>query len=552
MKYFAEKCALIGIVMLLLPSTLASQSLPKIISDKQTIQDNYLPDFSFAGYHNGEKPLPKVGGTIILATDFGVIANDVLDDSKALKNAMIAANNVKGSVILQLPAGRIILSDILYIERSHFVLRGTGVGEGGTELFYPRPMMYLENPNGLAELREYLLEFDKRQIEKENNIDLLFSQYSWSGGYIWTQVPGERVKSYLGKYDTPQTVLAKAIKGNRGAHTIEVADIQGLKVGDVVELQLFNKDGEKGELISDLYKNTNVKPGSHHWQFPNLPIVKQQVEILEIAKNKVTIKTPLTMSIKPSYKAQLVTWKHLDEVGIEHLRITFPDTPRVAHHLEQGYNGIFLTRVFNSWVKDVVIHNAESGILTEEIANVTIKDIVTKGNNIAHYTVAMAAVTNVLVSNLKVYNNAVHPLSFNTFSTKNVYHNCEVFVNPVLDQHSGANHQNLFDNITVHLNPLEDNSYPLFAGGGASYWKPSHGAYSTFWNLNVQVESRLNEAMPLKLNGMNDGPFVRIIGVYGNGNYQVDYKPNAYIEFENKSIETMPSLYDYQLKKRLN
>ena len=552
MNYFAEKCALIGLVMLLLPSTLASQSLPKIISDKQTIQDNYLPDFSFAGYHNGEKPLPKVGGTIILATDFGVTANDVLDDSKALKNAMIAANNVKGSVILQLPAGRIILSDILYIERSHFVLRGTGVGEGGTELFYPRPMMYLENPNGLAELREYLLEFDKRQIEKENNIDLLFSQYSWSGGYIWTQVPGERVKSYLGKYDTPQTVLAKAIKGNRGAHTIEVADIQGLKVGDVVELQLFNKDGEKGELISDLYKNTNVKPGSHHWQFPNLPIVKQQLEILEIAKNKVTIKTPLTMSIKPSYKAQLVTWKHLDEVGIEHLRITFPDTPRVAHHLEQGYNGIFLTRVFNSWVKDVVIHNAESGILTEEIANVTIKDIVTKGNNIAHYTVAMAAVTNVLVSNLKVYNNAVHPLSFNTFSTKNVYHNCEVFVNPVLDQHSGANHQNLFDNITVHLNPLEDNSYPLFAGGGASYWKPSHGAYSTFWNLNVQVESRLNEAMPLKLNGMNDGPFVRIIGVYGNGNYQVDYKPNAYIEFENKSIETMPSLYDYQLKKRLN
>ena len=552
MNYFAEKCALIGLVMLLLPSTLASQSLPKIISDKQTIQDNYLPDFSFAGYHNGEKPLPKVGGTIILATDFGVTANDVLDDSKALKNAMIAANNVKGSVILQLPAGRIILSDILYIERSHFVLRGTGVGEGGTELFYPRPMMYLENPNGLAELREYLLEFDKRQIENENNIDLLFSQYSWSGGYIWTQVPGERVKSYLGKYDTPQTVLAKAIKGNRGAHTIEVADIQGLKVGDVVELQLFNKDGEKGELISDLYKNTNVKPGSHHWQFPNLPIVKQQVEILEIAKNKVTIKTPLTMSIKPSYKAQLVTWKHLDEVGIEHLRITFPDTPRVAHHLEQGYNGIFLTRVFNSWVKDVVIHNAESGILTEEIANVTIKDIVTKGNNIAHYTVAMAAVTNVLVSNLKVYNNAVHPLSFNTFSTKNVYHNCEVFVNPVLDQHSGANHQNLFDNITVHLNPLEDNSYPLFAGGGASYWKPSHGAYSTFWNLNVQVESRLNEAMPLKLNGMNDGPFVRIIGVYGNGNYQVDYKPNAYIEFENKSIETMPSLYDYQLKKRLN
>src|SRR5690606_12990270 len=153
--------------------------------------------------------------------------------------------------------------------------------------------------------------------------------------------------------------------------------------------------------------------------------------------------------IKPSYEAQMVTWNYLEEVGIEHFRITFPDTPRVAHHVEQGYNGIFLTRIFNSWVQDVVIHNAESGILTEEIANVTIKDIVTEGTNMAHYTVAMAAVHNVLVNNLKVYNNAVHPLSFNTFSTKNVYQNCEVFVNPVLDQHSGANHQNLFDNIMV-------------------------------------------------------------------------------------------------------
>jgi hypothetical protein len=239
-------------------------------------------------------------------------------------------------------------------------------------------------------------------------------------------------------------------------------------------------------------------------------------------------------------------------VGIEHLSIRFPDTPRVAHHVEQGYNGIFLTRVFNSWVQDVVTNNAESGILTEEIANVTIKDIVTKGNNMAHYTVAMAAVHHVLVNNLKVYNNVVHPLSFNTFSTKNVYQNCEVFLNPVLDQHSGANHQNLFDNIIVHLNPLQDHSYPLFAGGGAPYWKPSHGAYSTFWNLNVQVESKLDVPKPLKLDGMNDGPYARIIGVHGNGNYEVNYQPNAYIELVNTSLDNIPSLYDYQLKKRLN
>lgn len=76
---------------------------------------------------------------------------------------------------------------------------------------------------------------------------------------------------------------------------------------------------------------------------------------------KITIKSPLTISIKPSYNTQLVEWKHLEEVGIEQLKISFPDAPRVAHHVEPVFNGIFLTRVFNSWVKDEVIHNADIG-----------------------------------------------------------------------------------------------------------------------------------------------------------------------------------------------
>ena len=202
-------------------------------------------------------------------------------------------------------------------------------------------------------------------------------------------------------------------------------------------------------------------------------------------------------------------------------------------------------------MKDVEITNADSGILTEEIANVTIKDIVTNGSNLAHYTVAMAGVHNVLVHNLKVYNEAVHPLSFNTFSTKNVYQNCEVFVKPVLDQHSGVNHQNLFDNITVHLSVREDNSYPLFAGGGAGYWKPSHGAFSTFWNINVQVLNKHNMNNVILLNGMLDGPFANLIAVHGNKNFEIVYEPKSHIELLNSSVSQIPSLYNYQLQERL-
>jgi len=529
-----------------------AQKLPKILTAKSIDNSNYLPDFSFAGYHNGEVEIPMSFGKIINASDYGVIANDGLDDSKALKKAIDVASKIEGKVTLQLPAGRLILSDILYLQRSHFVFRGTGTGDNGTEIYCPRPLMYVKDPESLQELREYLIEFDKRQREKENNIDLPFSQYAWSGGFIWTKIPEVRVKSYLQKYEKPYDVVAKVSNAKRGEFSFKVSETKNIKVGDIVELQLFNKNGEQGEIISDLYKNQTDKIGGHHWNFPDLPLVKQQVEITAIKSNNVTIKSPLTIDVKPSYKAQLVLWKHLEEVGIEHLKITFPEAPRVAHHVEPGYNGIYLTRVFNSWVNDVVIENADSGVLSEEIANVTIKNITTKGKNMAHYTVAMSGTYNVLAEGIKVYNKAVHPLSFNTLATKSVYLDCEVFVDPILDQHSGANHQNLFDNIKVHVSPNNDNSYPLFAGGGAGYWKPSHGAFSTFWNIKINILDHLNSEKPIVLNGMKDGPFARVVGVTGNHKFEVSYEPMSYIEYVNQSLENVPSLYKYQLKQRLN
>ncbi|MGB5417360.1 hypothetical protein [Algibacter sp.] len=547
---FKIRAIVVWICIVLASTNMYAQSSPEILFNKKIAQKNYLPDFSYAGYHNGEIAFPDKDGKVINATDYGVIPDDGLDDSKAIIKAIEAASKMEGNIILQLPAGRLIVSDILYLERSHFVLRGAGTGEGGTEIYCPRPLMYVENPEVLKELREYLLEFDKRQIEKENNIDLPFSQYAWAGGFIWTKVPGVRVKSYLQKYEMPYDIVAKVSKGKQGELSFNVSEVKNLKVGDVVELQLFNKDGETGEIIDDLYKNQDVIIGSHHWNFSDLPLVRQQVVIKHISKNKVTINSPLTVDIKSNYHGQLVVWKHLEEVGIEHLKITFPKAPRVAHHVEPGFNAIYLTRVFNSWVNNVIIENADSGVLSEEIANVTIKDVTTTGENFAHYTVMMQGTYNVLAQGIKVYNKAVHPLSFNTFSTKSVYLDCEVFVDPILDQHSGANHQNLFDNTKVYLTPNKVGSYPLFAGGGAGYWKPSHGAYSTFWNTQVTVLGGLDANESILLNGMKDGPFARIIGVNGNQNFKVEYEPKAYKELINKEMQKVPSLYKYQLNQR--
>ena len=91
----------------------------------------------------------------------------------------------------------------------------------------------------------------------------------------------------------------------------------------------------------------------------------------------------------------------------------------------------------------------------------------------------------------------------------------------------------------------------MFSGGGAGYWKPSHGAYSTFWNLNVHVLSKLDSKNPLVLNGIEDGPYAYLIGVNGNTIFKIDYEPHSYQEYINKSLDIVPSLYEYQLRQRL-
>ncbi|MCV9387299.1 glycoside hydrolase family 55 protein [Reichenbachiella ulvae] len=525
--------------------------LPQILTQSSVQKEHYLPDFSYAGYHFSEEEIPfQTEAEVINVSDFGAIPDDGLDDSRALRQAMETAHQTEGKVRVVFPAGRFILSEVLYIRRSDLVLSGAGSGSGGTTLYYPRPMRYFEDPEALAELREYLVELDKRQREPENNLDLPFSQYAWSGGMIWVQVEGARVKSYLDKYDEAPHVLAELSAGQRGQHWIKASSTQGLKVGDVALIEWYNPEGKEGSLIEELYDGAKLKVGSHHWNYPDHALVIQQVQIEEVKKGSFRIKDPLLHDIRVGWNPKLVEWKHLEEVGIEHFNIEFPMAPNIAHHVEDGYNAIYLTNLFNGWVTDVKIKNADSGILTEQISNVTIDNIETTGEKMAHYSVSMGSVHNVFVSNLHVRNRVKHPLSFNTHATKSVYSNCFVYQEPVLDQHSGANHQNLFDNITVYVDLNGQQSYPLFAGGGAGYWKPSHGAFTTFWNVKVNFLNGFDQEEEVTLDGMKDGPSARLVGVHANRPIKIQYGPQPYIAATNQELRKVPSLFTYQLLQR--
>jgi hypothetical protein len=159
----------------------------------------------------------------------------------------------------------------------------------------------------------------------------------------------------------------------------------------------------------------------------------------------------------------------------------------------------------------------------------------------------------VLVEDLTVFNPTRHTATFNTQSTKSVYKNAVLYNEPVLDQHAGSNHQNLFDNLTVHISPTFEKGrwrYPLFDGSGAGYWQPGHGAFNTTYNLKVVVDGGPQADESVLLEALAEGPDARIIGIYGNRAFSLDYRPAPVIRALNSTLDK-PSLYDWQLGNRM-
>ncbi len=527
--------------------------LPKLLSVETITNTNFLPDFSFAGYRNARVELPETGGTLINVDDFGAEANDGQDDSRAVLGAIAHASKLAGPVIVRFSPGRYRITEILKIERSNVVLQGAGSGQGGTLLHFPRPLNQIDKSTALDELRHYIVKLDKRQKEPDMNLNEYFSEYSWSGGFIWVQKPGVRTAPYLVEYDPAIEKLADIEAGVRGHQKIVVSESAKVNPGDIVQVQWLNRSGPDAGIVKALYGSEADSAGSHHWSFPERPLVRQTSRVLAVAGDTVKLADPLLHDVNDSIPAQVATWDGLQQVGIEDLHLEFPDSPYFGHHMERGYNGIYFTSAFDSWARNVRITNADSGILSYNSANLTYRNITSDGTRKAHYAVHLGNVHNVLAENITIMNPVLHSLTFNTQATKCVYKNAEVFGTPTLDQHAGANHQNLFDNVTLHMQATRSREGPVvpaFAGSGAGYWQPGHGSFNTTWNLRVVISGGAYSDEIVTVQGLDEGPMARIIGLHGNRTFKLDYRPEPYVELLNQAVAAVPSLYDYQKKQR--
>ena len=107
---------------------------PTVLAQQpDALEEVYIPDFSWAGYRYGESQPDTRGWTMIDVAQHGILADDGIDDTRALNELLQTLNGSEEPVVLQFGPGRYELSDIVHINRSRIVLRGAGGGNGGTE-----------------------------------------------------------------------------------------------------------------------------------------------------------------------------------------------------------------------------------------------------------------------------------------------------------------------------------------------------------------------------------------------------------------------------------
>ncbi|HET6410090.1 MAG TPA: glycosyl hydrolase family 28-related protein, partial [Chthoniobacteraceae bacterium] len=110
--------------------------------------DKFLQDFSYAGYHRGDKEVPRITSPVFDVTSYGADATGVNDSTAAIQRAIDEAGAQGGGVVF-LPSGTFRVSPqgtdnwALRIRQGNTVLRGAGRDK--TFLFNASYMMRLKS-----------------------------------------------------------------------------------------------------------------------------------------------------------------------------------------------------------------------------------------------------------------------------------------------------------------------------------------------------------------------------------------------------------------------
>lgn len=316
-------------------------------------QDKLIQDFSYAGYHQSDVPIPQTKGLVFDAVaGFGADSTGTTDSTSSIQKAIDQAS-LKGGVVY-LRAGTFKITPqagqnyALRIAANNVVLRGAGKDK--TFLF-----------NDSYEMRS-------KQI--------LLIQGS---GPDWHTKPD----------GSPETLLTRDLL--TPTTLIPVASVAGFQVGDWITLRADATDAFAAEHhMADLWDGKGDALGGVMFQ--------RRITAIDAANNTLSIDVPLRYYLKMRDHARVhKTGVQVEEVGVESLSVGNREHPGTTGWTEDDYqkaenssyaihgaNAITFERARNCWMRDVAsyhpsvntspTHILSNGILLHQCRGVTVEN----------------------------------------------------------------------------------------------------------------------------------------------------------------------------------
>jgi hypothetical protein len=308
-------------------------------------------------------------------------------------------------------------------------------------------------------------------------------------------------------------------------------------VGDEVRLEL--RDDEEQSLATYLYQ---ADPGPIDNLSRTRASFVARVRHVDAKSNQIKLDRPLMTDVQLRWSPQLyVARSSVEEVGIERLTFEFPNIPYDGHFTELGNNAIALSGTRNCWIRDVQIHNCDSGIFVSGI-NTSVSQILFTSERscepsrqaTGHHGITLGGQDN-LLSDFDYQTRFMHDITVSRGSSGNVAMRGRG-VDLCFDHHRYAPHANLFTEID-----LGEGTRMFQSGGGAALGRHS-AAWETFWG----IASRTTQSWP---NGW--GPdAMNLVGLPGAPPAVTDpsgrwFEPQEVTEIQPRN------LYTAQLARRL-
>jgi len=565
-------------------SSFAQQEASIFATFKKNSNKCNLPDFSYAGYHYGELPIPVITDHIINVTQNGIKSNTMKDQTKEVQQ-LIDKVGASGGGVLYFPKGVYYFNmnprekQFLQINYSNIVLRGEVNDKNGTVFFDGNP---LTQDDASPWLSPALIQTAKNLQDSKSFWGIDYPKNEGNHSEIISTKAG----TVNGEIQQAQ-ILTQIIKNaKKGERTLYLKSTEHLKLNDYILLGLFNSD-TTGTLIKNI-----ISPVQKFYDFEvsaksagpdSAPSYQWLVQIEDIGKNKITLKQPLRRDFDLKYGPVLAKAEMLTEIGIENIHIKSAWAGYYCHHgcegssayqsheMDYGWNAINFCRVANGWIKNVTLENFTSPIYLLDSRNVTVNGLEFIGFD-GHSGVKVYSHTcDNLIENLNFKNNFTHVLSGEGNAYGNVFRNINykaVSGKPGLfdfhgfsDKRFSPPAENLFENIKG-LNKI--------SGGGAANNLPHTANFNTWWNVELaNFNSNDSEVFyswqaPLKglvKNNLSHQMYPKSIlaGVYQPGfevtinGKNIDTKDQwIYTENFNKGTVYPLSLYEAQLKIRLH